>query len=97
MSNLPTAHAPTVTTPTVATPTADRPATGYELVVGMEVHAQVQTHSKMFCTCATDYAGAPPNTRDLPSVPGAAGQPACGQPRRHRGHHQDGDRAQLPH
>ena len=83
MSNLPTAHAPTVTTPTVATPTvttptvatptADRPATGYELVVGMEVHAQVQTHSKMFCTCATDYAGAPPNTRTCPVCLGLPG------------------------
>ena len=37
--------------------------TQYELVVGMEVHAQLLTRSKMFCGCATDYAGAPPNTR----------------------------------
>jgi aspartyl-tRNA(Asn)/glutamyl-tRNA(Gln) amidotransferase subunit B len=35
----------------------------YELVVGMEVHAQLLTRSKMFCRCSTDYAGAPPNTR----------------------------------
>ncbi|MEZ4672762.1 MAG: hypothetical protein R2932_00760 [Caldilineaceae bacterium] len=36
-------------------------AASYELVVGMEVHAQVKSRSKMFCRCATDYAGAPPN------------------------------------
>lgn len=48
--------------------------TQYELVVGMEVHAQLLTRSKMFCRCATDYAGAPPNTRVCPvclGLPGA--------------------------
>ncbi|MEX1020617.1 MAG: Asp-tRNA(Asn)/Glu-tRNA(Gln) amidotransferase subunit GatB [Litorilinea sp.] len=46
----------------------------YELVVGMEVHAQLLTRAKMFCRCATDYAGAPPNTRVCPvclGMPGA--------------------------
>lgn len=46
----------------------------YEVVVGMEVHAQVLTRSKMFCRCATDYQGAPPNTRTCPTclaLPGA--------------------------
>jgi len=46
----------------------------YEVVVGMEVHAQVLTQSKMFCSCATDYAGSPPNTRVCPvclGMPGA--------------------------
>jgi aspartyl-tRNA(Asn)/glutamyl-tRNA(Gln) amidotransferase subunit B len=40
----------------------------------MEVHAQVLTRSKMFCRCATDYQGAPPNTRTCPTclaLPGA--------------------------
>jgi aspartyl-tRNA(Asn)/glutamyl-tRNA(Gln) amidotransferase subunit B len=45
----------------------------YELVVGMEVHAQVLTRSKMFCPCATDYAGAPPNTRVCPICLGMPG------------------------
>ena len=45
----------------------------YELVVGMEVHAQLQTRSKMFCRCATDYAGAPPNTRVCPVCLGMPG------------------------
>ncbi len=47
--------------------------TDYELVVGMEVHAQVQSRSKMFCRCATDYAGAPPNTRVCPICLGMPG------------------------
>jgi len=49
------------------------PSAQYELVVGMEVHAQVLTRSKMFCRCATDYAGAPPNTRVCPVCLGMPG------------------------
>ena len=49
------------------------PTTQYELVVGMEVHAQLLTRSKMFCRCATDYAGAPPNTRVCPTCLGMPG------------------------
>ncbi len=45
----------------------------YELVVGMEVHAQVQSRSKMFCSCAADSAGAPPNTRTCPVCLGLPG------------------------
>jgi aspartyl-tRNA(Asn)/glutamyl-tRNA(Gln) amidotransferase subunit B len=45
----------------------------YQLVVGMEVHAQVLSRSKMFCACATDYAGAPPNTRVCPVCLGMPG------------------------
>lgn len=33
-----------------------------EPVIGLEVHAQVLTCSKMFCGCDAKYAGAPPNT-----------------------------------
>ncbi|MCP9450951.1 MAG: hypothetical protein NNA21_12940, partial [Nitrospira sp.] len=32
----------------------------YEVVVGVEVHAQLRTKSKMFCGCSTSF-GAPPN------------------------------------
>jgi aspartyl-tRNA(Asn)/glutamyl-tRNA(Gln) amidotransferase subunit B len=33
----------------------------YEAVIGLEVHAQLLTQSKIFCGCATTF-GAPPNT-----------------------------------
>lgn len=35
----------------------------FEVTIGLEVHAQVLTASKMFCSCRADYAGAPPNTQ----------------------------------
>ena len=35
---------------------------GYETVIGLEVHAQLQTQSKMYCGCSARYADAPPNT-----------------------------------
>jgi len=40
--------------------------TAYETVIGLEVHAQVKTRSKMFCRCSTDYSGAEPNTHVCP-------------------------------
>ncbi|HSG86086.1 MAG TPA: Asp-tRNA(Asn)/Glu-tRNA(Gln) amidotransferase subunit GatB [Candidatus Limnocylindrales bacterium] len=46
----------------------------YEAVIGIEVHCQLRTVSKMFCGCATDYDGAAPNTRVCPvclGLPGA--------------------------
>jgi aspartyl-tRNA(Asn)/glutamyl-tRNA(Gln) amidotransferase subunit B len=38
----------------------------YEAIIGMEVHAQVITASKMFCGCSADYAATPPNTHVCP-------------------------------
>jgi aspartyl-tRNA(Asn)/glutamyl-tRNA(Gln) amidotransferase subunit B len=38
------------------------PESAWEIVVGMEVHAQPATRSKMFCDCPTDFLGGAPNT-----------------------------------
>ena len=46
----------------------------YEPVIGIEVHCQLRTASKMFCACSTEYDGAPPNSRVCPvcfGLPGA--------------------------
>ncbi len=34
----------------------------YEAVIGIEVHCQLRTSSKMFCGCSNAYADAPPNS-----------------------------------
>ena len=40
----------------------EQTATGYEVVIGLEVHAQLLTQSKMYCGCSARYADAEPNT-----------------------------------
>ncbi|MFL6300342.1 MAG: Asp-tRNA(Asn)/Glu-tRNA(Gln) amidotransferase subunit GatB [Terriglobales bacterium] len=49
------------------------PVTNYEPVIGLEVHVQLLTASKIFCGCSTTF-GAPPNTNVCPvclGLPGA--------------------------
>ncbi len=45
----------------------------YEPVIGLEVHAQLLTSSKMFCPCSTQYVEAPPNTYVCPVCMGMPG------------------------
>ncbi|HJU88434.1 MAG TPA: Asp-tRNA(Asn)/Glu-tRNA(Gln) amidotransferase subunit GatB [Gemmatimonadaceae bacterium] len=45
----------------------------YEMVVGLEVHVQLKTRTKAFCSCSAAY-GAPPNTNTCPvclALPGS--------------------------
>ena len=44
----------------------------YETVIGLEVHAQLRTRTKMFCGCATTF-GAAPNTQTCPVCQGNPG------------------------
>ena len=58
---------------TTAAPASAATTTDYEVVIGLEVHAQLLTASKMFCTCNAQYASAPPNTLVCPVCLGLPG------------------------
>ncbi len=44
----------------------------FETVIGLEIHAQLKTESKIFCGCSTKF-GAPPNTHTCPVCLGLPG------------------------
>ena len=44
----------------------------FEVVIGLEVHAQLNTNSKLWCSCATSF-GAKPNTNVCPTCLGLPG------------------------
>jgi aspartyl-tRNA(Asn)/glutamyl-tRNA(Gln) amidotransferase subunit B len=50
----------------------DPATTHYDVVIGLEVHAQLSTRSKMFCGCPTAF-GAPPNSQTCPVCQGMPG------------------------
>jgi aspartyl-tRNA(Asn)/glutamyl-tRNA(Gln) amidotransferase subunit B len=58
-----------VTTASATPPALER----YEAVIGIEVHCQLKTASKMFCGCSNAYADAPPNTHTCPVCLGLPG------------------------
>ena len=59
-------------TPEEPQATTVRGESKWDIVIGLEVHAQLTTRTKMFCGCPTTF-GAPPNTQTCPVCQGMPG------------------------
>jgi aspartyl-tRNA(Asn)/glutamyl-tRNA(Gln) amidotransferase subunit B len=50
----------------------------HQVKIGFEIHLQIATRQKLYCSCPTDYASVPPNTNVCPictGMPGARPMP----------------------
>ena len=66
--------------PGAALPTYDDALAAYDPVLGLEVHVELSTATKMFCGCPTDVrCGA-----ELPGVPGVPRPARCAARRQRR-------------
>ena len=40
----------------------------YQVIIGLEVHVQLATKTKLFCRCSTEFGAEPPTRKSAPSV-----------------------------